>query len=85
MRAVLNEDAYVCTTLAPPADAEAGEWLPWHVERGRVDAVELGQPGVLLVHEALAGAAEEEAFVATALRARAWRDTGFDPDGHFGE
>ncbi len=85
LRSLLNEDAYVCTAATPPADAQPGEWLPWHVERGRVDAGEVGKPGVLLVHEALAGAAEDEAFVATALRARAWRDTGFDPDGHFGE
>lgn len=84
LRSVLNEDAYVRTSCEAPDDAPPGEWLPWHVERGRVDAGEVGQPGVLLVHEALAGAAEDEAFVATALKARAWKDTGYDPDGIFG-
>ena len=83
LRAVLNEDAYVCTGREPSADSEQGEWLPWHVQRGRVDATELGQPGVLLVHEALAGAAEDEAFVVAALQARAWRDTGYDAAGRF--
>ena len=85
LRAVLNEDAYVCTTPESPADAAPGEWLPWHVQRGRVDTGEMGKPGVLLVHEAVAGAAEDEAFFAATLRARAWRDTGFDPDGMFGK
>lgn len=83
LRSVLNEDAYVCSASEAPADAQAGAWLPWHVERGRVDAGEVGQPGVLLVHEALAGAAEDEAFVVAALQARAWRDTGYDPKGLF--
>ena len=83
LRSVLDDDAFVRTTPAPPADAEAGEWMPWHVERGRVDIGQLGKPGVLLVHETLAGAAEDEAFVATALRARAWRDAGYDPEGIF--
>ncbi len=84
LRSLLNENAYVLTTGEPPADAAPGEWQPWHVERGRVDAGELGQPGVLLVHEALAGAAEDEAFVVAALQARAWRDTGYDAAGRFG-
>lgn len=83
LRSVLDEDAYVRTSSEPPADAEPSEWLPWHVERGRVDAGELGKPGVLLVHEALAGAAEDEPFVVAALRARAWKDTGYDPDSVF--
>lgn len=85
LRSVLNEDTYVCTAKEPPADSQEGAWLPWHVQRGRVGSDEMGTPGVLLIHEALADAAEDEAFVATALRARAWRDTGFDPDGLFGE
>ena len=83
LRAVLNEDAYVCNANEPPADAQPGVWLPWHVQRGLVEARELGTPGVLLVHEAVACAAEDEAFFAGALRARAWMDTGFDPDGRF--
>ena len=83
LRSVLNEDAYVCTASEPPTDAAPGEWLPWHVQRGRVDAGDLGTPGVLLIHEALAGAAEDESFVATTLKARAWKDNGFDPDGLF--
>ena len=83
LRSVLNEDAYVRTAGELPADAVPGEWLPWHVERGRVDAGELGQPGVLLVHEALAVAAEDEAFVVAALRARAWKETGYDLAGRF--
>jgi tripeptide aminopeptidase len=83
LRSVLEEDAYVRTSPTIPDDAAPGEWLPWHVERGRVDAAELGTPGVLLVHEALAGAAEDEAFVVAALQARAWRDTGYDPAGWF--
>lgn len=84
LRSVLNEDAYVRTGSEPPADPQAGAWLPWHVERGRVDTSEVGQPGVLLVHEALAGAAEDEAFVVAALQARAWKDTGYDPTERFG-
>lgn len=83
LRSLLNEDAYVRTSSEQPEDAAPGEWLPWHVERGRVDADALGKPGVLLVHEALAGAAEDEVFVAVALRARAWKDTGYDPEGFF--
>ena len=83
LRSMLNEDAYVCTASEPPTDAAPGEWLPWHVQRGRVDAGDLGTPGVLLIHEALAGAAEDESFVATTLKARAWKDNGFDPDGLF--
>jgi hypothetical protein len=83
LRSVLNEDAYVCTATEPPNEAAACEWLPWHVHRGRVDSAELGTPGVLLIHETLAGAAEDEAFVAMALRARAWKDTGYDPEGFF--
>lgn len=83
LRSVLNEDAYVCNTSEPLADAEQGDWLPWHVERGRVGVAELGQPGVLLVHEVLAGAAEDEEFIATTLKARAWKDTGYDPEGFF--
>ena len=84
LRAVLEEDAYVRSTGELPTDDPPSDWLPWHVQRGRVDATEMGAPGVLLVHEALADAAEDEAFVATALRARAWKDTGYDPDGIFG-
>jgi hypothetical protein len=38
---------------------------------------------VLLVHEALVGAAEDEAFVVTTLKARAWKATGYDPEGLF--
>ena len=83
LRSVLNEDAYVCSACETPADAPPGVWLPWHVQRGRVDAAEMGAPGVLLVHEALAGAAEDEAFIVAALKARAWKDSGYDPDGLF--
>ena len=84
LRSVLDEDSYVCTGSEPPSNAPPGEWLPWHVERGRVGIAELGKPGVLLVHEALVGAAEEEAFVAATLKARAWKDSRFDPGDLFG-
>jgi tripeptide aminopeptidase len=83
LRSVLNEDALVCTASEPPVDGHLGAWLPWHVQRGRVAAGELGTPGVLLIHEALADAAEDEAFVATTLKARAWKVDGFDPDDLF--
>lgn len=83
LRDVLDEDGFVCAASEPPADAQPGAWLPWHVQRGRVGAGELGTPGVLLVHEALADFAEEEAFVVAALQARAWKETGYDPSGRF--
>ena len=84
LRGVLNDDHFARPAGDFPADAPPGEWLPWHVQRGRVAAGELGTPGVLLVHEAMAGFAEQEAFVGIALKARAWKDTGYDPDGLFG-
>ena len=48
LRAVLEGDAYVRSTGQLPADAPPGEWLPWRVQRGRVDDAEMGAPSVLL-------------------------------------
>jgi len=83
LRAVLNENEYVKPDGSIPPDAAPTDWVLWHVARGRVGADELDHPGVLLVHEALAAAAEEETFVALTLKARAWRDSGYDPEGLF--
>ena len=83
LRAILNDNHLARSASDFPAAAAPGEWLPWHVQRGRVDVAELGAPGVLVVHEAIAGAAEEEAFVVAALKARAWKETGYDPERLF--
>jgi hypothetical protein len=80
---VLNEDAYVKAGSSLPLDAAVNQWVPWHILRGRVEASELQSPGVLLVHEVLAAAAEEERFFAMTLKARVWRDSAYDPEGLF--
>src|SRR5438093_248414 len=74
---------FVNSTGHLPAETRPDEWLAWHVGRGRVDVAELGPPGVLVVHEALAAAAEEAPLVAMTLKARAWKDSGYDPEGLF--
>jgi hypothetical protein len=85
LRAVLNEDGFVKPDGCAPADAAPNEWVLWHILRGRVDGSELHSPGVLLVHEVLAGAAEEEKFFTMTLKARVWRDSGYDPEGLFSD